>query len=195
MKKAGIVLTLGLAAAIGSAVPFSAMAADETKDVTISTNQTSQSAQSTVELNKTEEAVPVYTVSVPATIELGRDAVKVPITLSLQDDTSLVPMDKKVSVKIASAGYAGNLTKFAVWNSRKLKEANYQLIDTPRAASPHVYAIGDTVAEWKYGNHGTQTRYAQLTDNYDSIPAGKYTGVINSTIAYEDKQSFTHNYS
>ena len=103
MKKAGIVLTLGLAAAIGSAVPFSAMAADETKDVTISTNQTSQSAQSTVELNKTEEAVPVYTVSVPATIELGRDAVKVPITLSLQDDTSLVPMDKKVSVKIASA--------------------------------------------------------------------------------------------
>ena len=88
------------------------MAADETKDVTISTNQTSQSAQSTVELNKTEEAVPVYTVSVPATIELGRDAVKVPITpFSLQDDTSLVPMDKKVSVKIASAGYAGNLTR------------------------------------------------------------------------------------
>lgn len=186
MKKAGLVLTLGLSATLGLAVPFTALA-DDTEDVTISTNQTSQSAQSTVELNKTEEAVPVYTVSVPATIELGRDTTAVPITLSLQDDTSLVPMDKKVSVKIDSAGYAGNLSKFAVWNSSALKEANYQLISSPRAANPTVYQIGDTIVEWKYGNHGTQNIYAQLTDSYDSIPAGQYTGVINYTISYEDK--------
>ncbi len=185
MKKqlASIALGLSLAAATLGLTVAPALAAD----VDVSTSTVTGTAQSTVELNKTEEAVPVFTVSVPATIELGKDAVKVPYTLTAPDDSTFIPTGKKVSVKIQSAGYPGTLTKFAVWNKKALEEQPYELIYSPRMANPTPYAIGDEIVSWDGSNHGTQTCYARLTNNYDSIKAGTYTGVINYTISLEDK--------
>ena len=79
---------------------------------TISENTPDASVQQKVTLEKTEAVVPVFTVEVPATVALSKEAQDLKYTLTLEDDESFVPSDKKISVTIKSAGYPTQLDKF-----------------------------------------------------------------------------------
>ena len=132
------------------------------------------------------EIVPIYTVTIPDTVELSKNSTTLTYSLALQDDTSFVPDGKKVSVKIQSAGYSGNLKKLAVWDSKHLQEAEYLLYNSDAFANPTYYEIGDEIASWDGTNWGTVTRKIKLKDYY-SVGAGSYSGVINYTVSLEDK--------
>lgn len=132
------------------------------------------------------EIVPFYTVTIPDTITLSKDSTQLSYTLQFKDDTSFVPQGKKVSVKIKSAGYSGNLNEFAVWDSRNLQKAQYKIYNTDAAVTPTYYQINDEIASWSGSNWGTITRRIKLTDYY-SLNAGTYNGIINYSISLEDK--------
>ena len=110
----------------------------------------------------------------------------VPLSISYETDTAFVPSGKKVSVKIESAGYSGNLHTLAVWDSRNLQEAEYVIYNSDAFANPTYYTIGDEIASWDGSNFGTITRKIKLKDYY-SVGAGNYNGVINYTVSLEDK--------
>ena len=66
------------------------------------------------------------------------------------------------------AGHCGTLNKFAVWDSKNLEEASYEIYS------------------WDGSNHGTQTRRIAVLD-YNHVQPGTYNGVINYGIALKDK--------
>ncbi|MDD6989450.1 hypothetical protein [Ruminococcus sp.] len=153
----------------------------------IDENDTASSLQQKITYTKTQaEIVPAYTVSIPDTVTLGKESATLSYSLELQDDTSFVPDDKKIIVKISSAGYSGNLRKLAVWDSRNLQEAEYLLYNSDAFANPTYYGIGDEIASWNGSNWGTVTRKIKLKDYY-SVGAGTYNGVINYSISLEDE--------
>ena len=152
---------------------------------TISENTPDASVQQKVTLEKTEAVVPVFTVEVPATVALSKEAQDLKYTLTLEDDESFVPSDKKISVTIKSAGYPTQLDKFAVWNSKNLQEASYEIYYSDRMAGGR-YSIGDEIVNWTSGNYGTQTRRIAVLD-YDHVEPGTYSGVINYSISLTDK--------
>ena len=139
---------------------------------TISENTPDASVQQKVTLEKTEAVVPVFTVEVPATVALSKEAQDLKYTLTLEDDESFVPSDKKISVTIKSAGYPTQLDKFAVWDSKNLQEATYDVYYTKKTTH---YSIGDEIVDWKPGNAGTQYRYIEV-NNYDKVEPGSYSG-------------------
>lgn len=157
MKKLGkIIGASAMAVAMCAFATVSSFAATTTVDQ----NDTSSSLQQKITYTKTEaEIVPVYTVSIPDTVTLGKTSTSLSYSLELQDDTSFVPSGKKVSIKIQSAGYSGNLTKLAVWDSKNLQEAEYLLYNSDAFANPTYYEIGDEIASWTYGNWGTVIHY------------------------------------
>ena len=106
-------------------------------------------------------------------------------TMNLENDTAFVPKGKKVSVTIDSAGYPGTLNKFAVWDSKNLEEASYEIYYSDRMAG-HRYSIGDEIVSWDGSNHGTQTRRIAVLD-YNHVQPGNYSGVINYGISLKDK--------
>ena len=152
---------------------------------TISENTPDASVQQKVTLEKTEAVVPVFTVEVPATVALSKEAQDLKYTLTLEDDESFVPSDKKISVTIKSAGYPTQLDKFAVWDSKNLQESSYEIYYADRMAGGR-YSIGDEIVNWTSGNYGTQTRRIAVLD-YDHVEPGTYSGVINYSISLTDK--------
>lgn len=175
---------------IGAAVLALAMCACATTSAfaaVVEENAPSANYQQKITYTKdASEVVPIYTVTIPDTVELAKNSTSLSYSLAFQDDTSFVPDGKKVSVKIKSAGYSGNLSKLAVWDSRHLQEAEYLLYNSDAYATPTYYQIGDEIASWEGSNWGTMTRKIKLADYY-SVGAGTYTGVINYTISLEDK--------
>ena len=116
---------------------------------------------------------------------LSKEAQDLKYTLTLEDDESFVPSDKKISVTIKSAGYPTQLDKFAVWDSKNLQEASYEIYYSDRMAGGR-YSIGDEIVNWTSGNYGTQTRRIAVLD-YDHVEPGTYSGVINYSISLTDK--------
>lgn len=184
MKSLGKKIATGLMTlAVCSMATVSAFAASTDVD----SIDSASSIQQKITYTKTEaEIVPAYTVSIPDTAELGKTSSTLSFSMQLENDTAFVPDGKKVSVKISSAGYSGNLTKLAVWNSRNLQEAEYQIYNSDAFANPTYYEIGDEIASWSGSNWGTVTRKIKLKD-YKSVGAGTYKGVINYSISLEDE--------
>lgn len=169
----------GLVVAATALTSLSAMAVD------VNVNSPSADIQQKVVLEKTEAVVPSFTVEIPATVELSSKAQDLKYTLNLEKDDAFIPSGKKVSVTIDSAGYPGTLNKFAVWDSKNLNEASYEIYYSDRMAG-HRYSIGDEIASWDGSNHGTQTRRIAVLD-YNHVEPGTYNGVINYGIALKDK--------
>ena len=152
---------------------------------TVSEDAPEQEAQQTVVLEKTEEVVPTYTVDVPAKVVLSKDAQDLSFSLNLENHDNFIPDGKKVSVVIESAGYPTELDKFAVWDSRNLQEASYEIYYSDAMAGGR-YEIGDEIVSWEGSNWGTQNRRIRAL-NYESIEPGNYSGVINYSISLTDK--------
>jgi len=181
MKRERIFTSLLLAGVLcaGSTAASFAAVVDE--------NAPSDSVQQKVSFTKTaEEVVPSYTVTIPATVSLSREAQDLTFSMNLEDHSEFVPNGKKVSVKIESAGYPTVNNKFALWDSRNLNEAEYQFYETDHSAARHTYNIGDEIASWEGSNWGTLTRRIQVTD-FETLEAGTYSGFINYSISLEDK--------
>lgn len=183
MKMFKTLLVSGLTLATMAATAVPALAADITNQVNI--NSTTAEAQQKVVLEKEEVVVPSYTVSIPATIQLARDAQDLKFSLALENDEAFIPDGKKVSVTIDSAGYHSQLNQFAVWDSRNLQEASYEVYYSDRMEGGR-YKIGDEIVSWDGSNWGTQTRRIKVL-NYDKAEPGTYNGVINYGIALVDK--------
>lgn len=144
-----------------------------------------QDVQQKVVLEKTEEVVPTYTVDVPAEVILTKEAQNLSFSLNLENHENFIPDGKKVSVVIESAGYPTELDKFAVWDSRNLQEASYEIYYSDAMAGGR-YSIGDEIVSWEGSNWGTQNRRIKAL-NYESIKPGNYSGVINYSISLTDK--------
>ena len=151
----------------------------------VNINAPSADVQQKVVLEKTEAVVPSFAVDIPATVELAATAQDLKYTLTLENDEAFIPDGKKVSVTIESAGYPGTLNKFAVWDSKNLNEASYEVYYSDRMSGGR-YNIGDEIVDWTGSNHGTQTRRIAVL-NYSSVEPGTYNGVINYGIALADK--------
>ena len=134
---------------------------------TVSEDTPEQETQQTVVLEKTEEVVPTYTVDVPAKVVLSKDAQDLSFSLNLENHDNFIPDGKKVSVVIESAGYPTELDKFAVWDSRNLQEASYEIYYSDAMAGGR-YEIGDEIVSWEGSNWGTQNRRIKAL-NYESI--------------------------
>ena len=169
----------GLVVAATALTSLSAMAVD------VNVNSPSADVQQKVVLEKTEAVVPSFTVEIPATVKLASKAQDLKYTMNLENDTAFIPTGKKVSVTIESAGYPGTLNKFAVWDSKNLEEASYEIYYSDRMAG-HRYSIGDEIVSWDGSNHGTQTRRIAVLD-YNHVQPGTYNGVINYSISLKDK--------
>ena len=182
MKALKHLVVTGLALATMAATSIPALATNI--DTAVNVNAASASAQQKVVLEKEEAVTPSFTVSVPATITLARDAQDLPFTLTLENDTAFVPSGKKVSVTIESAGYPTALNKFAVWDSKNLQEASYEVYYSDRMAGGR-YHIGDEIVSWTTGNYGTQNRRIAVLD-YDNVEPGNYSGIINYGIDLTD---------
>ncbi len=187
MKKTVRKIFTGLLATVMCMSATTAVFAASSSDTpVVDENNSNAEFQQKVEYSKSEsEIVPAYTVTIPTTLTLGKDATDLKYTLTLENDTAFVPSGKKVSVKIDSAGYPGTLNKLAVWDSRNLEEAEYVIYNSDAFVNPTYYTIGDEIASWNGSNFGTITRRAKVKDYYN-IPAGNYKGVINYTISLED---------
>lgn len=165
----------------------SAFAASSTATPIIDENNPSASYQQKLTYTKTEaEIVPYYTVTIPQTVELQKNSTALSYSLEFMNDTAFIPNGKKVSVKISSAGYSGNLKELAVWDSRNLEKAEYLIYNSDAFANPTYYGIGDEIASWEGSDWGTITRKIKLKDYY-SVAQGTYNGVINYAVSLEDK--------
>lgn len=165
----------------------SVFAASSSEPPVIDEHNPSASYQQKITYNKSEdEIVPYYTVTIPQTVELQKDSTTLLYSLEFMNDTAFVPSDKKVSVKIDSAGYSGNLRELAVWDSRHLQKAEYLIYNSDAFANPTYYGIGDEIASWEGSNWGTVTRKIKLKD-YHNTAAGSYNGVINYLVSLENK--------
>lgn len=151
----------------------------------VSENTPDQDVQQKIVLEKTEEVVPTYTVDVPATVTLSKDAQNLSFSMNLENHENFIPDGKKVSVVIESAGYPTELNKFAVWDSRNLQEASYEIYYSDAMAGGR-YSIGDEIVSWEGSDWGTQNRRIKALD-YDNIQPGNYSGVINYSISLTDK--------
>lgn len=174
------VMSLAVVAATGVMLAGqTAMAAE------VSENTPDQDVQQKIVLEKTEEVVPTYTVDVPATVNLSKDAQNLSFSLNLENHENFIPDGKKISVVIESAGYPTELNKFAVWDSRNLQEASYEIYYSDAMAGGR-YSIGDEIVSWEGSDWGTQNRRIKALD-YDNIKPGNYSGVINYSISLTDK--------
>lgn len=174
------VMSLAVVAAIGVMLAGqTAMAAE------VSENTPDQDVQQKIVLEKTEEVVPTYTVDVPATVTLSKDAQNLSFSMNLENHENFIPDGKKISVVIESAGYPTELNKFAVWDSRNLQEASYEIYYSDAMAGGR-YSIGDEIVSWEGSDWGTQNRRIKALD-YDNIKPGNYSGVINYSISLTDK--------
>lgn len=174
------VMSLAVVAATGVMLAGqTAMAAE------VSENTPDQDVQQKIVLDKTEEVVPTYTVDVPATVTLSKDAQNLSFSMNLENHENFIPDGKKISVVIESAGYPTELNKFAVWDSRNLQEASYEIYYSDAMAGGR-YSIGDEIVSWEGSNWGTQNRRIKALD-YDNIKPGNYSGVINYSISLTDK--------
>ncbi len=174
------VMSLAVVAATGVMLAGqTAMAAE------VSENTPDQDVQQKIVLEKTEEVVPTYTVDVPATVTLSKDAQNLSFSMNLENHENFIPDGKKISVVIESAGYPTELNKFAVWDSRNLQEASYEIYYSDAMAGGR-YSIGDEIVSWEGSDWGTQNRRIKALD-YDNIKPGNYSGVINYSISLTDK--------
>ena len=174
------VMSLAVVAATGVMLAGqTAMAAE------VSENTPDQDVQQKIVLEKTEEVVPTHTVDVPATVNLSKDAQNLSFSLNLENHENFIPDGKKISVVIESAGYPTELNKFAVWDSRNLQEASYEIYYSDAMAGGR-YSIGDEIVSWEGSDWGTQNRRIKALD-YDNIKPGNYSGVINYSISLTDK--------
>ena len=174
------VMSLAVVAATGVMLAGqTAMAAE------VSENTPDQDVQQKIVLEKTEEVVPTYTVDVPATVTLSKDAQNLSFSMNLENHENFIPDGKKISVVIESAGYPTELNKFAVWDSRDLQEASYEIYYSDAMAGGR-YSIGDEIVSWEGSDWGTQNRRIKALD-YDNIKPGNYSGVINYSISLTDK--------
>ncbi len=180
MRTNKLVTMMTVAGLVCAVSPLSAMAA------VVSEENTAAEVQQTVTLEKTTEVVPTYTVDVPASVEIGKESKDLTFSLNLENHDNAIPTGKKVSVKIESAGYPTALDRFAVWDSKNLNEASYEIYYSDRMAGGR-YSIGDEIVSWKGSNWGTQTRKIKALD-YENIQPGSYSGVINYSISLEDAE-------
>lgn len=174
------VTALAAVAVIGAMIAGQTVMAAEVSEMT-----PEQDFQQDIILEKTEEVVPTYTVDVPAEVILTKDAQDLAFSMNLENHENFIPDGKKVSVVIESAGYPTELDKFAVWDSRNLQEASYEIYYSDRMEGGR-YAIGDEIVSWEGSNWGTQIRRIKPL-NYESIEPGSYKGVINYAISLTDK--------
>lgn len=174
------VMSLAVVAATGVMLAGQTVMAAE-----VSENTPDQDVQQKIVLEKTEEVVPTYTVDVPATVTLSKDAQNLSFSMNLENHENFIPDGKKISVVIESAGYPTELNKFAVWDSRNLQEASYEIYYSDAMAGGR-YSIGDEIVSWEGSDWGTQNRRIKALD-YDNIKPGNYSGVINYSISLTDK--------
>ena len=174
------VMSLAAVAVLGTL-----MAGQTVMAATVSEITPDQEVQQEIVLEKEEEVVPTYTVVVPATVILSKDAQNLSFSMNLENHENFIPDGKKVSVVIESAGYPTELNKFAVWDSRNLQEASYEIYYSDAMAGGR-YEIGDEIVSWEGSNWGTQNRRIRAL-NYESIEPGNYSGVINYSISLTDK--------
>ena len=174
------VMSLAAVAVLGTL-----MAGQTVMAATVSEITPDQEVQQEIVLEKEEEVVPTYTVDVPATVILSKDAQNLSFSMNLENHENFIPDGKKVSVVIESAGYPTELNKFAGWDSRNLQEAPYEIYYSDAMAGGR-YEIGDEIVSWEGSNWGTQNRRIRAL-NYESIEPGNYSGVINYSISLTDK--------
>ncbi len=188
MKKSVRKIVIAAAAVVMSVCSAtSVFAASSTETPVIDENNPSASYQQKLTYTKSEdEIVPYYTVTIPQTAELQKSSTTLSYSLELMNDTAFIPDGKKVSVKISSAGYSGNLNELAVWDSRHLEKAEYLIYNSDAFANPTYYGIGDEIACWNGSDWGTITRKIKLKDYY-SVAAGTYNGVINYSVSLENE--------
>ena len=180
-KKAALLATAAVMCVSATTSAFAA-------ETIVEQNSPTSKVQQKITYTKTEaEIVPIFVVSVPDTVTLGKESQALDFSMNLEDHEDFIPEGKKVSVKISSAGYSGNLKKLAVWDSKHLQEAEYLIYNSDRAANPTYYNIGDEIASWEGSNWGTIQRRIKLTDYY-SVAAGTYNGVINYSVSLEDAE-------
>ena len=115
----------------------------------------------------------------------SKDAQNLSFSMNLENHENFIPDGKKISVVIESAGYPTELNKFAVWDSRNLQEASYEIYYSDAMAGGR-YSIGDEIVSWEGSDWGTQNRRIKALD-YDNIKPGNYSGVINYSISLTDK--------
>ena len=142
----------------------------------VSENNPEQDFQQKVVFEKTDEVVPTYTVEVPATVTLSKDAQNLS-TRYLR--VNFIPDGKKVSVVIESAGYPGTLNKFAVWDSRNLQEASYEIYYSDAMAGGR-YSIGDEIVSWEgsdWGNPRTEESKCWIMKTFSQV----ITPVLSTT--------------
>ena len=186
MKKGKVSAIAGILVLALAAAPVPVLAAAPGDTASVSTDASTGEARTNLTLEKTEEVTPVYTVAVTANVSLSRDPQDLSFTMTnVSSPDSGAPMDKKVTVKIANAGYSGGLGKFAVWDSTNLNEASYEIYESDASATITPYAIGDEIACWDYGNHGSMTRRIRVL-NYDSVKPGTYSGHIDYAISLDN---------
>ena len=174
------VMSLAVVAATGVM-----LAGQTAMEAEVSENTPDQDVQQKIVLEKTEEVVPTYTVDVPATVTLSKDAQNLSFSMNLENHENFIPDGKKISVVIESAGYPTELNKFAVWDSRNLQEASYEIYYSDAMAGGR-YSIGDEIVSWEGSDWGTQNRRIKALD-YDNIKPGNNSGVINYSISLTDK--------
>ena len=150
------VMSLAAVAVLGTL-----MAGQTVMAATVSEITPDQEVQQEIVLEKEEEVVPTYTVDVPATVILSKDAQNLSFSMNLE------------------------MNKFAVWDSRNLQEASYEIYYSDAMAGGR-YEIGDEIVSWEGSNWGTQNRRIRAL-NYESIEPGNYSGVINYSISLTDK--------
>lgn len=115
---------------------------------------------------------PTYTVTIPATVELGQTA-----TISAED--VIVEKGKQVEVKIASTSEADDSFKL---RTRKGAEVTYTVEQGGQAV-----AVGETVLTVNPGTaHSGSTELTFVAPADGSIPyAGTYTGTVTFTVSVE----------
>ena len=94
------VMSLAAVAVLGAL-----MAGQTVMAATVSEITPDQEVQQEIVLEKEEEVVPTYTVDVPATVILSKDAQNLSFSMNLENHENFIPDGKKVSVVIESAGY------------------------------------------------------------------------------------------
>lgn len=185
MKRSKLFATAAVMGMTLAVSPLSIFAAAPGNSGSVNENQAEAEMQQKIALTKEAAVVPVFTVEVPATVTLTREAQNLSFSMNLENHEEFIPAGKKVSVKIESAGYPGTLNKFAVWDGKNLQEASYEIYYSD-AMEGGRYAIGDEIASWSGSNWGTQNRRIKPLD-YDNIQPGSYNGIINYSISLENQ--------
>ena len=162
MKK---LLTLALVAAMLTATGITAFAADP---ITINQGSTNKTGDATVSY----EVQPTYTVTIPATVDLGDNNV----TANIEASDVLLETGKQIKVELTSASNTDSGSTFSAKNGDSTV--------TYTITGDKAIAVGDTVAT--FTTNGSKTLTFSAADKSGATVAGAHTETLTFTIAVED---------